>query len=193
MKLENFTATHIASGLLIVFGMVMLVIIAVIAQGSGDDVAGVTPAVDESVDEFYFRVHLRDHIYDARTWLAESRIYPPSGKWPGVDIQKDGTTQEANLHAILAVTGLHVPSPARDLSRWHAATERETRRFAESVEYIYKLLSLAETCIIRKPISRKGIVYGQVFVVIGGERWDIGELLIADGHASLSETDWGQP
>ena len=145
--------------------------------------------------EFKFRVRIRDNVMDARTWLSEVRVYPADGKFPNIDVNNNGTTLETSVHVILSIKGIDVPPPAADYTAWHRASEREEERFDASEAHVWKLLSAAEYCVIKDPVDVNGIVQGQVFVVIGGIRYDLGESLIKDGFA-MRETpkgiDWRQ-
>ena len=149
-------------------------------------------AKSESKGEFWFRVRARDHMYSAAMWNAEVRVHLAEGEWPGIEILDDGAIQEVSIKTILSIEGLSVPPSSPDFTRWHAATDREASRFDASMNHTWKLLSVAETGIIKNPVERDGIVYGQIFLMIGGNRIDLGKALVHDGYASETERDWGQ-
>ena len=138
----------LAPYLIVLSVMLVVLIVALFAYGNGD---GAEPPTTAAIGkgEFYFRVLQRDHLYTTNTWKAHVRVFPSTHahRWPGVVIQDLGSTQEVSLVAILSIEGIHVPPSSPDYTRWHAATEREARRFQESMAYVWKLLSVAETCV----------------------------------------------
>ena len=150
--------------------------------------------------EFYARVLHRDDLHDVNLYEVEVKVFPSTGKWPGVSLVNE-TVKELNIHTLIRIRGLSAPADHRSRLRPHVRVEQEREYFVDAMSFIWKLVSAHEYLILSNPMlvespPGSGALVTEVdaFLEVGGIRVNLVDTIIFAGHADSSRGgghDWG--
>lgn len=157
------------------------------------------PPQESGKGEFKARLHVADHVKDANILHLEIQIAPTEHGYafPGVSTDLDqGYTYRTETWADIVIRGISVPdkhpSPVNSIEE----IERETHRFDGTIEYLRQIVMSSPYLIVANPV--RGIyndIVADVYVVHGGMRLNVAEMMMNDGHALPDSRNWswGKP
>ena len=179
--------------------LVLLVMFSMCADGSSDDkdAPALKPPSKKAGKtvkggEFKARLHISDHVLSANEVHLEVQVSPNPLSFPGISINLDaGYSHRAEGWYDIVIRDISVPvkvpSPENSLEE----IEREIDRFDASITYLRQILLSSPYVIVANP--RMGFynkIVADIYIVTGGQRQNVADMLLHDGHALPNTRHW---